>query len=294
MISLGLNELIQYSLVNEDEYIKNEIKLINPLVKDYANLRSSLLPNILKSIQKNINQGNSIIEGFEYGHVFSKNDLNDIHELENVAGVLGGIQTKESWSEPSKVLNWFEAKGRIEQLFKKLNLSIEWKQYQPVKEKNILHPYSSTTIYLSNYEKLGIFGRINPILAKNLNISPNLYLFEFNFELIQKEINKNKLSVYKEYSTYPKIVKDLSFIVDRNINFSQIKKTIINHGTNFLNSVTLLDEYRGNSIPKNQTSLCLQLTFQSDTKTLFTKEIDDILKNLETVLIKEYAIKLRV
>lgn len=294
LISLGLNELIQYSLVNEDEYIKNEIKLINPLVKDYANLRSSLLPNILKSIQKNINQGNSIIEGFEYGHVFSKNDLNDIHELENVAGVLGGIQTKESWSEPAKVLNWFEAKGRIEQLFKKLNLSIEWKQYQPVKEKNILHPYSSATLYLSNYEKLGIFGRINPILAKNLNISPNLYLFEFNFELIQKEINKNKLSVYKEYSTYPKIVKDLSFIVHKENSFNDLQKVLYLNGSQFLTEITLLDEYSGKNIPDDHISLCLQFVFQSNKMTLQNKKIENIIDNLKKVLVTKFDATIRI
>ena len=60
LINLGLNELI------------------NPLVKDYANLRSSLLSNILKAIQKNKSQSNLEFEGFEYGHVFFKNDSNEI------------------------------------------------------------------------------------------------------------------------------------------------------------------------------------------------------------------------
>ena len=84
LTNLGLNELIQYSLVNKKEHRKNDIELINPLVKEYANLRSSLLPNLLKCNQKNINQGNSIVEGFEYGHVFSKNNLNVIQENEKL------------------------------------------------------------------------------------------------------------------------------------------------------------------------------------------------------------------
>jgi phenylalanyl-tRNA synthetase beta subunit len=70
-LNLGLNELIHYSLVNEKTFIKNEIKLINPLLSDCSNLRTSLLPNLLKTIQENLKQGNSFIEGFEYGHVFS-------------------------------------------------------------------------------------------------------------------------------------------------------------------------------------------------------------------------------
>ena len=54
LVNLGLNELIQYSLVNEKTYLKNEIQLINPLVKDYSNLRSSLLPNLLKATEENL------------------------------------------------------------------------------------------------------------------------------------------------------------------------------------------------------------------------------------------------
>jgi phenylalanyl-tRNA synthetase beta chain len=94
LINLGLNELIQYSLVNQTTNIKDEIELINPLIKDYANLRSSLLPSILKTIQKNKSQSNLGFEGFEYGHIFSKHDSNEIQEIENIAGVLGEYKIK--------------------------------------------------------------------------------------------------------------------------------------------------------------------------------------------------------
>jgi phenylalanyl-tRNA synthetase beta chain len=70
-LNLGLMNLIHYSLVNEKTFLQNEIKLINPLLSDYSNLRTSLLPNLIKTVQENLKQGNSFIEGFEYGHVFS-------------------------------------------------------------------------------------------------------------------------------------------------------------------------------------------------------------------------------
>jgi phenylalanyl-tRNA synthetase beta chain len=69
--------------------------------------------------------------------------------------------------------------------------------------------------YIYQIKKLGIFGQIHPILANQLNISSEIYLFEFDFELIQDQIQTNKLKIYKEYSLYPKIVKDLSFIIQK-------------------------------------------------------------------------------
>jgi phenylalanyl-tRNA synthetase beta chain len=93
---------------------------------------------------------------------------------------------------------------------------------------------------------------------------------------------------------YPKITKDLSFIVDQKILFADIKATILNHGTKYLKQIDLLDKYQGSSIPKHQTSLCIQLTFQSTEKTLITKEIDEIINNLYKVLKTQHDIKIRI
>ena len=89
---------------------------------------------------------------------------------------------------------------------------------------------------------------------------------------------------------YPKIIKDLSFIVNQNISFDQIKQTIIENGTHFLIQIKLLDEYRGQSIPINHTSLCIQLIFQSNEKTLINKEVEEIVTNLQLQLTKQYNV----
>ena len=75
LLNLGLTELIHYSLVSERTFLTNEIKLINPLLSDCSTLRVSLLPNLIKTVQENLKQGNQFIEGFEYGHVFYSLDL---------------------------------------------------------------------------------------------------------------------------------------------------------------------------------------------------------------------------
>lgn len=292
-INLGLNELIQYSLVNKKTYLTNEIELVNPLARDYSSLRSSLLPNLLESINENLKKSNLILEGFEYGHVFLKHSSSVIEEKEYVAGVFGGVKTKSNWSEKSRLLNWFEAKGKIDQLFKKLNIITYWESYQPIKEKEIFHSYRTAQIFTRNRIKLGIFGQVSPLLAKKLNISIATYLFEFNFEVIQKQIQINKLSSYQEYSLYPKIIKDLSFIIKDNISFHQIEKVVRLNGSEFLKEIYLLDEYRGGSIPEEHTSLCLQLVFQSNQETLKNTKVERITNHLTNVLNKKFNATIR-
>jgi len=291
LLNLGLNELTHYSLVNQTTFIENQIPLINPLLSDCANLRSTLLPSLIKTVEENLKQGNSIIEGFEYGHVFSKNMNTEFHEKENVAGIFGGTKTKLSWSENAISLNWFEAKGKIEQLLDQLHLSINWTKY--ANPNPIFHPYKTSELYFRNEEKLGIFGQISPILANQLNIDPEIYLFEFDLGVLQTQVQKNQLAIYKPYVLYPKIVKDISFIIQQDISFAKLKELLYLNGTQYLSEINLLDEYRGDSIPEKHISLCLQLVFKSNEKTLQTKDIEIILKNLQLLLTEKFGALIR-
>lgn len=293
-INLGLNELIHYSLVGEKNHIKNEIKLVNPLLKDCSYLRSSLLPSLIQTVYINSKNTNRCIEGFEYGHVFSNNTSNMFQENEYVAGIFGGTKFKSSWSDSSKALGWFEAKGKLEEFFKKLNILVYWKPSVLLKNNSILHPYCTSKLYLTNGGSLGVFGQIHPKLSKELNLSSEIYLFEFDFRLIRDQIENNKLTIYKEYSLYPKIVKDLSFVVSNKISFEELKKIIFYNGSKFLTQIIFLDEYKGMSIPKGYTSLCLQLIFQSDKKTLQNKEIENIMQNLQKLLNDKFDANIRV
>jgi len=292
-LNLGFNELIHYSLVGTQDLNQKPIKLINPLLNDSSNLRTTLLPSLIKTIKENINQGNYCFDGFEYGHTYFYDKKKGFYEKENISGIFGGSKIKNNWSESGNSLNWFKAKGKIEGLFKQLKINSIWKLSSNQDYSNILHPYRSAEIYLRNKELLGIFGQINPILATNLNISSELYLFEFDFDLIKTELQTNKITIYKEYSLYPRIVKDLSFVIHQNVSFSEIQKILLKNGTRFLTDIKFLDEYRSNSLPPNHISLCLQLIFQSQEKTLENKLIENIVKNLEFVLINHFSAELR-
>ena len=164
-------------------------------------------------MSENLKQGNLNLEGFEYGRVFSGNITSKYIESEQVSGIFGGVKLKTHWSELPKYLSWFHGKGKIEEIFRKLNILIYWKNCLSKIYKQILHPYRTAQLCLMNGEILGVFGQIHPILAKQKNISSELYLFEFHFELLKNELLNTKLPFYHRYSLYPTIIKDLSFII---------------------------------------------------------------------------------
>ena len=56
----------------------------------------------------------------------------------------------------------------------------------------------------------------------------------------------------------------------------------------------MLDHYQGISIPENEVSLCLELTFQSNKQTLQNKDVEEIIKNLLVLLIRRFNILIRL
>ncbi len=283
-------ETQDYSPLSRDRNLGNneEISIINSLSKDYSLLRSTLLQNLIYVCQENSNQTILGLEAFEYGHVFLPSKSVIPIESEQVGGIFGSVKMKNEWSSSITTLSWFEAKGKLEQLFNKLNLFVYWKKGLPKIYNEILHPYRTSKLYLIPGIPLGVFGQINPILASKLNISAKLYLFEFNLEIIKNDYKYKKLLNYSIYSLYPKVFKDLSFIILKKISFTKIKNLIFSISPKVLISIDLLDEYKGNFIPETMTSLCIQFTFQSNEKTLFTKEVEEIIKKIRFVLIEEF------
>ena len=86
LLNVGFSELVHYSLVGNQNFLINPIKLVNPLLTDSGNLRTTLLPSLIKTMKENINQGNSYFEGFEFGHTFFQDEeiLKNVFQKKNI------------------------------------------------------------------------------------------------------------------------------------------------------------------------------------------------------------------
>ena len=91
-----------------------------------------------------------------------------------------------------------------------------------------------------------------------------------------------------------KIVKDLSFIIHKGISFGELQRKLYLNGSKFLIEINFLDEYKGDSVPQDHTSLCLQLVFQSGEKTLQKSEVEIIMNNLQSLLSNRFKAIIRI
>lgn len=287
-LNLGFNESVHSILSKKDS--NNEIKLKNPLFNESSALRLSLLNGLVDKVEFNQKNIGETFETFELGRIYNLLADGKKKEIEVISGVFGGQIFHSSWGGENSSINWFEAKGVLETLMEKLNLSlpIYWERGNVHGAK--FHPNMTSNLFIGN-QKLGVFGQIHPILALKKNIQKKVYLFEINTELLNCFSENKNLINYIPYSSYPISYIDLSFIVNKSICSDEVKKIIYRLSQPLLKSISLFDYYSEAPIKEGYCSLSFKVKFQSDTRTLSNEEVLEITNPIIVYLEKHYDIK---
>nr|QUE30047.1 SyfB [Erythrocladia irregularis] len=289
----GFTETVHYSLVSGKN--KNIEQIKNPLTSEYNSLRNTLLFNLLDSFNYNFKQNNEKITAFEIGRVFLKSiTYNKIEEKEMVAGIFGSNLNRVDWQSPSRHMDWFEAKGILELLLKNLQNKISWQSDIQEKYSTIFHPKRSASINLKG-KPIGIFGQIHPQILDNNNFPDLIYGFEIDMESLMQpiKIDTNKKMLFKEYSSFPMIIRDTAIEVSLDTSVQSIIDIINSHKPKILTKVELLNEYQGIKIAIDKRSLTFRFYYKSATQTLTTKEVEINHSKLKEVIKRLLSVEFR-
>ena len=284
LLNHNFNEIFTNSLVSESKYLSESILIKNPLNSDLALLRNSLVPNILDIYPKNLRFGIDYLKFFEVGRVYKQKN-NKVYENEVLAFSFP-IQN----SNINSKISFFKAKSFIEQLLLNFN-DMDFTLKQDIKENSYYHPKKHLSIYLED-QIVGNCGEIHPRYKKLFNLKQNLYALELNLDYIKNHNLKSKIRIYKDYSKYPIITKDLSLTLEQDINFNDLKNFIQMDLTD-LKSIKFFDVYFEQNLT-NRLNLGIRLEFQSFHKTLLAEEIDQNLENLIIKLKKNFRCERKI
>ena len=286
---VGLTEVVQYSLVKP---VDKEITLANPLFAEYSALRSDLFSGLLDAFVYNQSQGNGALNAFEIERVFWQEA--ELKERDSIAGIIGGnITSQGMWVDGGKgtPINWYQAKGVLENVFSNLAVSVE---YRPASDEKRLHPGRTAALWLQG-KRLGIFGQIHPQLAQKRDLANEVYLFELDFSLLLTALDRDAITTpkFKTYSTYPGSARDLAFFAPLDLSVATIEKVISKAGGKLLQRVEVFDEYKGKNVPEGQRSLAFNLVYQAGDRTLTDKDVDPVHQKVRDTLVKKFDVTLR-
>ena len=286
----GLTELIHYSLGKPES--EQQVILANPLFTEYSALRTDLISGLIDAFLFNLEQGNGALNGFEFGHVFSREE-EGLTEAEFIAGIMGGDPTQGKWvrSGRDQPLSWFEAKGILDAVFKRVGLTIE---YQPDRRDDRLHPGRTASLW-SQGNRLGTFGQLHPQLRQERDLPDEIYVFELDLNVAIAQLEREDILIptFRTYSTYPSSDRDLAFYVATTVAVADLKRLITKTGGKLLESVELFDEYRGDRVPEGQRSLAFRLVYRADDRTLTDEDIAPIQQEVREAIVEKFRVELR-
>jgi len=281
--ALGLNECKTYTLVSKEmaERFKYENKeciyLPNPLSADKAVIRTTLIPSLMNVYE--YNKARKVEDIFLY-EIAKTYDVK-YNEDTKIAGLVYGNAINNSWQGNYKA-DFYYLKGIVCNLLEYLGFKNRF-TFVPAIIPD-LHPGISAHILLDN-EEIGIIGRINPNLVKE-----EVYVFELSMNKLLKPVKPIK---YKPSSKYPSIIKDMAFILDKNILNQDVINTIRTNGGRYLTDIKVFDLYQGDKISLDKKSIAYSLTFNSNESTLSDEEVTNIFNKIIAAVTDKFNAILR-
>lgn len=283
-LSQGFIETIHYLFYQKQkllnlgyESLKQDLDLANPITSELDTLRTSLIPAMLDSVSRNKNLGYKSIKIFEIGSVYNQNR----EERTKLAFVVSGLKEMEKFPH-SKGVEW-----DFWSFVETISCIIGRFELKPLDQNIIksIHPYQSACIIIEE-KNIGIISKINPILAKELDINDGFFC-ELDIELLnQKHI------VAKEFSRFPSSQRDLTVLIDEKIDFSKILNKILEKNIKNLKDVYALDIYNDPNLSE-KIALSIRLKISSMQTTLKEEDLNNVSNEVLRVLEDEFGVKLK-
>lgn len=282
--TLGLTETRTYTLTSPSMAStfnyegKTHLNLPNPMSIDKSVLRTSLIPSMLNVY--NYNKARKVNDMFLY-EISKTYDVN-FEEESKIAILMKGNYILNEATKVNVKCDFYLIKGILENLLNYLGFA---GRYHFVKgEVDSMHPKRSAKIYLDD-TFLGVIGEVHPSLCKE-----EIYVCEISLNKLMQEIKPLK---YVAASIYPEIVKDVAFVVAKNLPVEEIMAEIKKVGQEILTNISIFDVYTGPNVLESEKSVAFKLTFQSNNRTLQEDEVMAIFNEIMTTVKTKFNCKVR-
>ena len=298
----GFNEIWSNSLTKTSYYennsalpIESTVKLFNPLSNDLGSMRQTLLYGGLESIAHNANRKNPDLRLYEFGNCYffngsslKENPVRNYREEEHLGVFISGDKEAANWSIPANKTSFFLLKSYAENILKRLGFSV-----LNLKSEGFSNELISEGVqYFINGKKLVEFGVVSGKTLKTFGIENPVYFADFSMDTVFVELKNNKV-VFAELPKYPEVRRDLALLLDKTVQFNQLRDLAFRSERKLLQSVDLFDVYEGKGVPEGKKSYAVSYILRNDEMTLNDKQIEKIMQKFVSTYERELGAQLR-
>lgn len=278
LVGNGFYEIWTNSLTNQSYQEKNKltfkgeaVEILNKLSEEQGILRQTLLFTGLEVCAYNINRKQKDLKLYEFGKIYYKEAGKYNEEERLVLFMTGNVET-ENWRHKTQSVTYYDLAQQVQHVLQKSGVT-NIKQ-ETIKDQ--LLEYGSKL--LRGNEEIGKLGKVKPALLKDFGVKQEIFYAELNTSLLFQAANP-KL-VIKEVAKFPEVRRDLSLVLDKQVNFNEISNVVLNTEKRLIKNIIAFDVYEGENIPQGKKAYALGFTLLDETKTLTDDEIDKTMNRL--------------
>jgi len=240
LAKLKSTEVYTLSLVGADKTSPNSLKIKNPLGKDTAYLRTSLIPSLIEVAKHNTPKEKFHI--YEMSNVYLPRKKNLPEETVHLSGVFKGYSFQK-------------AKGVLEKLFEELATT-----YQITPKDNPVFNPGQGLIIKNKKQTIGIMG---------IKDETNLIVYEINTGILSQ--NSSKTKSYQKPPQYPAHIEDLTLTVPPKTYIGNLIDFMLQSNKAVV-KIKLISTFKSN--------YTFRIFYQHPNKTLSNTEVEKLRNNL--------------
>ncbi|WP_340114850.1 phenylalanine--tRNA ligase subunit beta [Maribellus mangrovi] len=298
----GFNEIWSNSLTKAAHYeglkdFKEEqtVMILNPLSADLNGMRQTLLFGGLEAIAYNANRQSKNLKMYEFGNCYfykgtqlKDQPANNYWEENHLGLFITGNKEQENWTTKEEEASFYGLKSYAEKILKRLGLLNHTIQV----DESESELFSDGLSYSYNNKVVLELGIVAGSHLKKFDVDAPVYYADFNWDNVF-QLHKKHQILFNELPKFPAVRRDLALLIDKKVQFNQIKELAYKSERQILRDVDLFDVYEGKGVPEGKKSYAVSFILRDDNKTLNDKQIDKSMKRLIMAFERELGAGLR-
>ena len=276
-----------------DDPRRSTVRIVNPLSDEAPLMRTSVLSTLVEALRRNVSRGQRDAAVFELGLVTrpsaapraapvpgtqARPDDATLTQImaavppqpRMVALALTGAADRAGWWGTGRPADWTDVVGAARAMASALavELVVTADDYAP------WHPGRCARLALADGTLVGHAGELHPKVVAALGLPSRTCVGELEVDVLTAASEVRVQA--RELSTYPVAQSDVALVVDEQVYAAALESALRQGAGELLESVSLLDIYRGDQVGPGRKSLAYRLVFRAADRTLTTKEVNGL------------------
>ncbi len=276
------------------------VRLANPLARDAAAMRPSLVEGLLGAVRRNVGQGRAGTALVELGRVFRPVDDPLADALDALGApwrwtgpageplpaqpramglVAQGIVVGERWLDPGRTWSVHDVLAVFDEVARRLSdpASPALLVREPV-EREGFHPGRSVRLLLEGQE-IGFVGQLHPTEADTRDLPEPVVVGELVTEALLARVppEGHGPALAPLIVRHPAMVVDVALVADDAIGYDVLEQAVVDGAGALLDACWWFDEYRGEQLGDGRRSVGIRLRLQDPERQLTDEDAEAVI-----------------